>query len=37
MTTKNKPEEQKNDKINEKKKLINPDDFSILGIEVPSY
>ena len=36
MTTKNKPEEQKNDKINEKKK-INPDDFSILGIEVPSY
>ena len=37
MTTKNKPEEQKNDKINEKKKIINPDDFSILGIEVPSY
>ena len=37
MTTKSKPEEQKNEKINEQKKIINIDDFSIIGIEVPSY
>ena len=37
MATKTKNEEQKNEKKNEKEGIFNIDDFSILGIVVPSY